>query len=301
MTVTVLVAVAMAVGAAVLFAVSAVLQNGAVADVVRSGSPAGPVVRTGELRALARTRAWVIGVVLATIGSITHAGALVLAPVAIVQPIGVLAVPFAVVIAARRNRRHPSATVQVIVAACLIAVAGFVTLANTQFRQSTPPSYIGVVAAAVTAVAVTAVLALIALRSTGWQRCVAFATSGATAFGLVSALMRLISLHLTTGIDDLDDVGVWLPAAGVAGALVVGGWAVQQAHASGPPAVVVGCMTVTDPIVAVTLGITMLGEGGATSVEAVLGLVGCAVAGLGAALFLARHHPDAQPAVVRTS
>ena len=93
-----------------------------------------------------------------------------------------------------------------------------------------------------------------ALGRTGWMRCVGFAAAGATAFGLVSALMRLVSLNLTTGVNDLDDVGVWLPAGGIVAALLVGGWAVQQAHAAGAPAVVVGCMTVIDPLVAVVLG-----------------------------------------------
>jgi len=77
--------------------------------------------------------------------------------------------------------------------------------------------------------------------------------------------MRLVALHLTTGVNDLDDLGVWLPALGIAAALIGGGWAVQQAHAAGAPAVVVGCMTVIDPLVAVGLGIAMLGEGAGMS------------------------------------
>jgi hypothetical protein len=88
------------------------------------------------------------------------------------------------------------------------------------------------------------------VASAAWLRCAGFAAAGATAFGLVSALLRLIALHLTTGVNDLDDVGVWLPAIGIALALVGGGWAVQQAHAAGAAAVVVGCLTVIDPLVA---------------------------------------------------
>ena len=55
-----------------------------------------------------------------------------------------------------------------------------------------------------------------------------------------------------------------------------------------------------DPLVAVVLGITMLGEGGATTVGIAAGLVGLAALGLGAALLLARSHPEArQPYDVR--
>jgi hypothetical protein len=73
----------------------------------------------------------------------------------------------------------------------------------------------------------------------------------------------------------------------------VGGWLVQQAFTSGPPEVVVACLTVVDPIVAVLFGVVLLGEGNATSAGhwAVLGAAALA-ASVGVAV-LARHHPDA--------
>jgi hypothetical protein len=293
----VLMAAAMAVAAAVMFAVAAAAQNSAVAAVVRTARPtASAVLGGGELRALARSRTWLAGISLNAVASVVHAGALVLAPVAIVQPIGVLSVPFAVLIAARRTRVRPTAGVQVAVATCLVTVVGFVTLADVALGDSPAPRFAGVVGAAVGTGFAALLLAVWGSRLSGWKPCVAFAASGATAFGLVSALMRLIALHLLSGVNDLDDGGVWLPAIGITAALLVGGWAVQQAHAAGAPAVVLGCLTVIDPLVAVVLGITMLGEGGAASAAAVAGLIGLAGLALAAACLLARHHPAAQPA-----
>jgi hypothetical protein len=286
------VAVGMALLAAVLFAVAAVAQNVAVADVARAGRT--PTLGGAQFRSLARSRTWLGGVSLTTIASVVHAGALVLAPVALVQPIGVLSVPFAVVLAAGRTRIRPPAVVWLAAAVCLGSVAGFVALADVGLGTSPSPRFVDVVIAALVTGALVGGLALWATGRSGWLRCVGFAASGATAFGLVSALMRLIALHLRTGVNDLDDVGVWLPAIGIALALVVGGWAVQQAHASGSPAVVVGCLTVIDPLVAVVLGIAMLGEGAATTLGIAGGLVGFALLGLGAALLLARRHPEAQ-------
>jgi hypothetical protein len=288
-------AVVMAVVAAVLFAVAAVAQNGAVAAVVERTPSA--VLGGAELRALAHSRIWLGGISLTAIASVIHAGALILAPVAVVQPVGVLSVPFAVVIAARRTRMRPPAAVLTAVVICLLAVAGFVMLAESALGSTPRPRFLGVLAAALTAAAVVGLLMLWALGRTGWMRCVGFAAAGATAFGLVSALMRLISLNLTTGVNDLDDVGVWLPAGGIVAALLVGGWAVQQAHAAGAPAVVVGCLTVIDPLVAVVLGITMLGEGGTASSATVLGLIGFAALALSAAILLASRHPAAQPPI----
>jgi hypothetical protein len=97
-------------------------------------------------------------------------------------------------------------------------------------------------------------------------------------------------------VNDLDDVGVWLPAMGIALALVGGGWAVQRAHAAGASAVVVGCLTVIDPLVAVVLGVAMLGEGTGPTLATGGGLIAIAMVGLGAALLLASRHPDAEHA-----
>jgi hypothetical protein len=293
------VAAGLALLAAVMFAIAAVAQNVAVADVV-SGART-PALGGAEFRRLVRSRTWVGGVSLTALASVLHAGALVLAPVAVVQPIGVLSVPFAVVLAASRTRIRPPAVVWMAAAVCLGAVVGFVLLADVGLGTSPAPRFADVVAAALGAGALSGGMALWAIRRSGWLRCAGFAASGATAFGLVSALMRLIALHLTTGVNDLDDVGVWLPAIGIALALVVGGWAVQQAHAAGAPAVVVGCLTVIDPLVAVGLGITMLGEGGGTTVGITFGLVGFATLGLGAALLLARRHPESQHALALPS
>jgi hypothetical protein len=286
-------AIGMAVVAAVLFAVAAVRQNGAVTAVVGLQEDRRPSVGVGELRELARSRTWVGGVALTAGASVLHAGALFLAPVVIVQPIGVLAVPFAVLLAARRTGVRPPAGVVVAVVACLAAVTGFVVLADAALASSPAPRFAGALAAAGGTALLAAVLALVASTRSGWQRCAGFAAAGATAYGLVSALMRLVSLHLASGVNDLDDVGVLLPVAGIVLALVGGGWAIQQAHAAGAPAVVVGCTTVVDPLVAVGLGATMLGEGTATAANAAIGLVVLAAVALGAALVLAERHPDA--------
>ena len=206
------VAVGMALSAAVMFAAAAVAQNAAVGTVVRDGRTR--TVGGSQFRSLARSRTWVGGVSLAAVASVVHAGALVLAPVVVVQPIGVLSVPLAVVLAASRIRRWPPAAVWVAAAVCLAAVVGLVVLADIGLGTSPLPRFVDVVVAALVAGAVAGGLALWAARCSGWLRCAGFAASGATAFGLVSALMRLIALHLTTGVNDLDDVGVWLPLSG---------------------------------------------------------------------------------------
>src|SRR5690606_41575720 len=76
--------------------------------------------------------------------------------------------------------------------------------------------------------------------------------------------------------------------AGFAAAVLVGGWLVQQAFASGPPEVVIACLTVVDPIVAVLLGAVLLGEGVATPAETWFLLAGAAITATAGVIALAR-------------
>ena len=174
----------------------------------------------------------------------------------------------------------------------MVGVAVFVGIAAGTAVSSPPPGGSTLIAGLVIA-AVVAALAAVGLENTGWIRCVACATAGAVAFGLVSTQVRAVSQEVVFGVTAWLDPGVLATATGVGGAVLVGGWLVQQAFASGPPEVVIACLTVVDPIVAVLLGATLLGEGAATPAETWLLLVIAAAVATAGVVALARHHPDA--------
>jgi hypothetical protein len=52
-------------------------------------------------------------------------------------------------------------------------------------------------------------------------------------------------------------------------------WFIQQAHASGPPDIVVAALTLADPMIAVGIGYVVLGEGAKTYAFATIGEVAC--------------------------
>jgi hypothetical protein len=288
------VAIALAMLGAVCFAGAAVLQHRAVSD--RSGPSGagqeGKVLSLRGLGAIARRPGWLAGLALAAGGSALHAGALVLAPLSVVQPIGVLAVPIAVLLTAVQRGRVPATGVFVGVLLSIGGVGVFVlTAAST--AVSTPPPDQATLFASLVVAGIVLLLAALGMARSGWVRCVACATGGAAAFGLVSALVRAVSQSVASG-----DVGAFEPpvlaaAAGIGAAVLVGGWLVQQAFASGPPEVVIACLTVVDPIVAVLLGAVLLGEGAATPAETWLLLVVAAATATAGVIALARHHPDA--------
>jgi hypothetical protein len=98
---------------------------------------------------------------------------------------------------------------------------------------------------------------------------------------------------ITTGTSAIFSPAVLTALIGLVAALLVGGWLVQQAFAAGAPEVVVACMTVVDPIVAVLLGVVLLGEGASTPVLTWLPLLVAAGLAIVGVVALASHHPDA--------
>ncbi len=290
-------AIVLALLGAVCFAGAAVLQHGAVSAGSRRDEDdrPGKVLSLRGLREITRRPGWLAGLALAGGGSTLHATALVLAPLSVVQPLGVLAVPIAVLLTAMRTDRRPAPGVVVGVLLSIAGVAVFVGAAAGNAVSSPPPDQATLIASLVVAGVVLALAALGFARS-GWIRCVACATAGAAAFGLVSALVRAVSQSVIAGDVGPLELPVLAAVAGIAAAVLVGGWLVQQAFASGPPEVVIACLTVVDPIVAVLLGAVLLGEGAATPADTWLLLAGAAVTATAGVIALARHHPDAAAA-----
>jgi drug/metabolite transporter (DMT)-like permease len=272
-------AITLAAVAAFCFAAAAVLQHRAVRA-------------SDDLRTTVRAPGWLLGLALAVAGTSLHATALVLAPLAVVQPIGVLAVPIAVLGGALRTRERPAAGVLAGAGLCLVGVATFVlTMAG---RSSSPAMLDGRMLAATVGVAVVvAALGAAGLRNGGWVRCALCATAGAIAFGLVSALMRALSQAVFAHGVPLLSLETLATGAAMAAAVVGGGWLVQQAFAAGAPDVVVACLTVVDPVVAVLLGALTLGEGSIMPASTWVLLAGAVAIATAGVVTLASHHPEA--------
>jgi hypothetical protein len=56
------------------------------------------------------------------------------------------------------------------------------------------------------------------------------------------------------------DILTLIAVVSMIGAVLLGGWFVQNAYASGPPDLVIAGLTVIDPIVAIAIAIGILGE-----------------------------------------
>ncbi|MEV6900282.1 glycosyltransferase [Amycolatopsis sp. NPDC051372] len=235
-----LLAVAFALLGACFFAGSVALQHNAVQT---RSSGTGRV----KLAWLARSRTWQAGVLLGVTGTALHLTALSLAPLAIVQPLGVLSLVLTVLAG---HGAVTSRRIRVAAAVVCVAVAGFVL---TSASAPAPHAHI-TTSAVVLAVLAGPAVAAAGLACRGRARCLGRAAAAAVLFGLSAAVMRAAALSLPHP----------LTAAGFAlagGALIAGGgWLLQQAHAAGPTAVVVAATTVLDPLTAVGADQLLYGE-----------------------------------------
>lgn len=287
--VVIIVAVPLAALGAVAFSAAAVLQGRA----VRSASE-GRALDPGTWLRAARRPAWVGGVLCSLVGAVAGVVALTLAPVSLIQPIGVVAVPLAVLLSARLSGVRPQGRVWGCAALCMVGVAVFVAVSAGGAATTATGAAAAGVAAAFVLMVVAGLSMLGAAGPQRWQ-CPANAAAAATCFGAMCVLIKVASTaYVAGGLAGWAHPAALMVLAGIVAAGGAGAWLCQRAYAVGPPEVVLGCLTVLDPVVAVMLGRLLLGEGahqGAISVALLVVGAGAAVAGVAG---LTRLHPAAR-------
>lgn len=294
-------AVTLAVVAALCFATAAFLQQHAVTHTLGSSDGGGAATQTQvsvkSFHQLAQQPRWLAGWGLIGAASVLHVSALLLAPVSVVQPIGILAVPVAVVLAARAAHLRPPRPVVAGVALSVAGTGAFVVLAGVGVAPTSPAAQTltGLLTALLVVAAVVVGFEVTARRSTGLARCLAYAGIGAVSFGCGSALISLISQTVTADTTTLWSPLVIIAGLAIVGALAGGAWAVQQAYASGPAAVVISALTVGDPLVAILLSAGLLGEGLSRNPATVIAMIASTAAAAWGVRLLASHHPAAAP------
>ncbi|MEN0071017.1 MAG: glycosyl transferase, partial [Propionicimonas sp.] len=219
--------------------------------------------------------------------------------VTVVQPVGILAVPWSVLLAARIHHFRPTRQIWTAVAVTIVGIVGFTLISS---RTAVPDAQVVPAAVVVGALIVLACGTALGLGGRFGRpslRCLLWASGGSFFYGLSSALIKVAS-QLVGGENFWESPLVWAVAGILAVCYLGGGWMIQQAYANGPAEIVVGSMTTTDPIVAVSFGLVVLGEGALLGVADALGMLVAGAVAVSGVVFLSRHHPDSlrEPAVV---
>lgn len=246
---------------AVLLAFGAQFQNRGVRAV---GDEGGSGLGLRQILALLRSGRWLLGSGFLTAAVLLQLVGLLLAPLAVVQPLGVLSL----VVTALLGRRIAGTRVQRRgaqgIALCVVGVTAFVVTAALTTRSSP----VGAGALAPVLVLVGVVLAVLLA---GWLvarrrlPALAIALAGGSCFGFVATLMKVVLDRSGDAVRHGGLVGPSTPftllvlvGAGLAGTAGIS--LVQAAYRSGSADLVVAALTVIDPLVAVSVGIGLLGE-----------------------------------------
>ncbi|MBQ0825465.1 glycosyltransferase [Streptomyces tagetis] len=273
-------AVFLAVLNAVCYTTGARLQHQATHATATAG-------RTSRVTALPRHPRWLAGLALLATGGALHVTALRLAPVTVVQPLGVTTIVLSVLWGTHSRSARPDRATGLALAAIVIGAGGFAAIAAhvTVPTTVTPSAQLGAV---LLALSVLACCVAVARQVSGPSRAPTLAAGAGSAYGCMSVLMRAAGEEFTRG-------GVSPALFGTLAALALtvaaGFLLVQGAHASGPPEVTVACLTLVDPFVAVLIGVGLLGEAPGLTLPTAAAALSCWTLALVGVVRIARATP----------
>jgi hypothetical protein len=274
---------------AVFLSLGAQLQHRGVAKVEErygSGEKAG--LSGGQFLRLLQRPSWVIGTILLGLAIVFQLTALGFAPLIVVQPIGIVALVLTSIINARVSKvkldRHAIRAITM----CVVGIAVFVTVAGFFATEHLiTEKQLIVILAILAAVLLALAAAFIFFRKK--LNALFYIAAGGILYGFVASIAKVVINRLLNGNFD------WVTVVGGISlllALGLGFYFVQTAYSVGAPDLVIAGLTVIDPLVAVAIGIFILGEASAMpfwalAVSAVAGAV--AIFGV---FQLAKHHPQ---------
>jgi drug/metabolite transporter (DMT)-like permease len=275
--------VVLALISALLFALGTVLQQKAGMGALASGTSSGLLVR------MARHRLWLGGIGCDIAGFIAQAAALRLGQLAVVQPLLVLSVVFALPLGARLSHQRVGLREAAAAALVVAALAGFLAIASPSGGRS-EVSLSAWVVAGVACAAVCAPLSLLGRHGPAPRRAALLGAAAGILFALSAALTKSVVDELHLGVVHV--IASWEPWA-LAGVGYVSMTLNQMALNTGALAATIASSTALDPIVSVALGLALFDEHLHTSgLQAAGAFAVLAAALLGVAVLARAEVPD---------
>jgi drug/metabolite transporter (DMT)-like permease len=278
--VQIFVAVALALASAVCYSAAAVLQHREVSVHLAGG--------LDLVARLVRRRGWWAAGAATGIGAVLHLAALGTGPLLLVQPLGVTALVFALLIDARMDRTPVDRTAW-LGAGCVVLGLPAVLLPVIPRHTAPVTPVLGYWAVAAAVAVVTGVLAIGAIligRRLPRASPVLYAGAAAVCFGLTSGTAKAVWLGHATP---------YVIVTGLASALI-GVVLVQHAYRDGGLGAPLAILTLADPLAAGMVGVLVLGEQISTSpLQVSIGLAGVLSTAVGVVLLSPRHVVPAPP------
>jgi drug/metabolite transporter (DMT)-like permease len=246
-----IIAVVAAVAAGCSFSIGAVLQQSAARR-----APDDVALSWRLLATLAHRKMWLAGIASDAVSFGLQALALAFGPLALVQPLLVCGLLFALPVAVRRRHRRLGVREWAGTVAVAGGLAAFLAAASPSqgTSQPTPVRWIALIAVLG---AVMLAAALVGRSAHGTLRPSLYALAAGTGFGLLAALTKTSTALLGEGA--VAFFTAWQPY-GMAVVAAVSAIVQQSAFQAGPLPVSLPVMDATEPAVATLLGVVAFGE-----------------------------------------
>ncbi|MDF1480101.1 DMT family transporter [Leifsonia sp. H3M29-4] len=283
--------------AAVLLAIGTQFQHRGVTIVEEKHEGSKTGLNFRQLKALLARPSWVIGTVLLGLAIVLQLTSLTLAPITVVQPLGAVALVVTAIVNARVTKTPLDRVSIRSIAICVLGVGVFVTIAAfvTQSHPVTATQLWTVLIVLSVVLAILITLFLVLRGRT--PRPIFYVIAAGTLFGFVVTLAKVVidrvrTIIITDFEIDAADILTLLCIVGLVAASLLGLYFVQTAHSTNPPDLVVAGLTVIDPLVAVAIGIVVLGEAAGAPWWAIVGFVAAGATAIYGVISLSRHHPQ---------
>lgn len=281
------VAILLAVLAAVALAFGAQFQNNEVTkskdkNVKLNG------LKLKNLGQLFKRPQWLSGLFLTGLAIVLQLGALSLAPLIVVQPIGAIALVITYFLNARVTKTAIDRSSIVAIVLCTGGIAGFVIMASAVAHENILTDD----ALRIVLGILVSILAVFGILHFGSKRSVSpltYILGAGVLYGFVATLAKVVILRIYSLNFE------WLTLLcliALLAAMTLGGWFVQNAYAKGPPDLVIAGLTVIDPIVAVTIAIVVLGEAQQANLLTSIGFGITGIISIAGVWLLSKVHPE---------
>lgn len=253
-----------------------------------SGSAASQGLSMQQLGRLLRRPSWVAGSVMLGLAIVCQLAALSFAPLIVVQPLGAIALVITTLLNARISGHRPTKRSVRAIVMCVGGIFVFVTIAALVATKE-PISNRQVITVLIILLVVGGILTAVWLTRRQRMSALFYITAAGIVYGFVATLAKVVISRIQSG--DFEWLTLLCLVALLAGT-GLGAYFVQTAYSSGPPDLVIAGLTVIDPIVAILIGLVVLGEAAHAPVWAYVGFMIAGIISVIGVWELARHHPQ---------
>ena len=241
-----------------------------------------------QLMLLLARPSWVLGSVMLGLAIVFQLTSLFFAPIIVVQPLGAVALVITAILNARVSGVNLNRPSVIAIVMCVGGVGLFVTVAAfTAVDKPVTDANLLTILTVLGGVLTAFGLAFGFLRNK--FQAIFYILGAGVLYGFVATLAKVVINRAQYGNFE------WLTLICVAGLLLaaaLGAYFVQNAYASGPPDLVIAGLTVVDPLVAVGIGIIVLGEASQAPPWAAFAFLVAGVIAIWGVFLLAKYHPQ---------